>query len=60
MTLYYILVAVNCAIAIANGLIFFRCWRTMRKVDRLQAETAKTLAEALRFKLEHQDYGEEN
>jgi hypothetical protein len=46
MTFYIILVAVNFAIAIANSIILFRSWRTMREVDRLQAETAKVLAQA--------------
>jgi len=42
-----ILVAANIGIAIANGFILMRCWRTMRKVDKLHAETWETLGEVI-------------
>jgi len=58
--LYYILVTINIVVAIANFVILGRCWRTMRKIDRTQAETAEVLCQALileeRFRKLNSDY----
>jgi hypothetical protein len=52
----------NAGIAIANGFMFARCWRTMRKIDKLQRETWETLGEAIifreRFKKLNPDYAD--
>ena len=45
--LYWTLVTVNIVVAIANFVILGRCWRTMRKIDKMHAETAETLFEVI-------------
>jgi hypothetical protein len=60
--LYWTLVGLNVGIAIANGFMLVRCWRTMRKVDQMQAETTEILSRALalkaRFKKLNPDYAD--
>jgi len=48
-----IFLTINVIIAIANGFILMRCWRTMREVDKLHAE-AVVLKE--RFQKLNPDY----
>lgn len=50
-----ILVAGNIGIAIANGFILMRCWRTMRKVDKMHDESADILLELLALRKRFQE-----
>jgi hypothetical protein len=49
-----LLFGLNIAIALANGVMFIRCWRTMREIDRLEDQTEELLAKATVLKDEYE------